>query len=200
MNILDLIKRKPLIGDTSNINGKIRIHGIIHPNGLSGTFTKRFTGDISNIYGILQNNNTYSYFKRKKIDFTNISGDISRKTFVKKAYGNMTNLTGSLYVRGDVSNLRGRITWRLSGECSLELQGDVSEIFGDITGLTGNIDEWLPIAKERGLQTENLIASDNRYNIQHVYRVYSDPEYINVLYTPRVSNDSYAYSYYEYSD
>lgn len=200
MNLLGLIKKKPLIGDTSNVNGKIKIHGVIHPNGLSGTFTKRFTGDISNVYGTLHSNNANSYFKRKKIDFSNIRGDISRKIFVKKAYGGVTNLTGGLCIKGDVSNLTGRITSKLYGECSVELQGDVSEVFGNVTGLTGNIDEWLPIAKERGLQSVEQIFSDNRYNIQDVYRVYNNPEYINVLYSPRVSNDSYAYSYYEYSD
>jgi hypothetical protein len=44
---------KQLVDSRNNIKGDIHIHGIVHPNGLSGLFNKRLTGNIDNIYGEL---------------------------------------------------------------------------------------------------------------------------------------------------
>lgn len=145
--MLSIFKRKQYIqlpelhleGDTSGMHGDLsKLTGKVHEKGLSGTFTRGTSGDISNVWGTLKPN----YYH--VIDFTNITGDISNKYFslyetdifdkttYYKTRGDVTNLTGRISLDGDVSNIYGEISGK-------PFYGDTTFISGDITGIWGQI-------------------------------------------------------------
>ncbi len=102
---------------------------------------KRILKRIKSLESALQ----YLDAEGNKADSGNLTGNVSglRGNVSWLLTGNVSGLTGNVswLLTGDVSGLRGNVSWLLTGDVSGLLRGDVSGLRGDVSGLTGNVDE-----------------------------------------------------------